>query len=139
MVLDWQEPSGPVPVRGDDHRLGQVAANLLENALKYANGRIEVRTEADGTWSRLTVTDDGPGIPPEDLPHVFERLYVAQLHPARSEAGSGLGLAIVRELVHAHGGEVTAEAAPGRGTRMVVRLPAAGIGDPFAAPGASLR
>ena len=63
-----------------------------------------------GAW--LTVTDDGPGIAAEDLPHVFERLYVAQLHPARSEAGSGLGLAIVRELVHAHGGEVTAEAAP---------------------------
>jgi signal transduction histidine kinase len=137
VVIDWEEPTGSVPVRGDDHRLGQVAANLLENALKYAERRIEVRAGAGGSWSWLAVADDGPGIDPEDLPHVFERLYVAKLHPARREAGSGLGLAIVRELVHAHGGEVTAEAAPGRGTRMVVRLPAASIDDPWGPAGAA--
>lgn len=137
VALDWADPPGPVPVHGDDHRLGQVTANLLENALKYARSRIEVRTGTDGSWAWLTVTDDGPGIDTADLPHVFERLYVTTRQPARREAGSGLGLAIVRELVHAHGGEVTAEAPPGWGTRMVVRLPAAGRGSPPAGGPAS--
>ena len=72
----------------------------------------------------LTVDDDGPGIAPHDLPHVFERLYVARHEPTRRESGSGLGLAIVHELVPAMGGQVAAEPAPGGGARLTVRLPA---------------
>jgi signal transduction histidine kinase len=97
-------------------------ANLLENALKFARTTIVVAVTADGPHGVLTVEDDGPGIAPEDLPYLFERLYVAQQEPARKEAGSGLGLAIVRELVHAMGGSVTAErSAPG--LRIRARLP----------------
>lgn len=108
----------------DPDRLQQVMANLIENALKYARGRITVRVIADPTAPRLEVDDDGPGIAAEDLPHVFERLYVAAATPQRKETGSGLGLAIVRELVEAMGGHVHASAADGSGTRMVVTVPA---------------
>jgi two-component system sensor histidine kinase BaeS len=71
----------------------------------------------------LQVDDDGPGIDPDDLPHVFERLYVARRRPLRAESGSGLGLAIVRELTVAMGGQVHATSAPAGGARLEVRLP----------------
>lgn len=113
-------PDEPVWVGGDPDRLGQVLANLIENALKFAGSRIDVRVVDHPLGPRLEVGDDGPGIAPEDLPHVFERLYVARHEPVRKESGSGLGLAIVRELVEAMGGQVSATAGPdGRGTRMV--------------------
>jgi len=109
----------------DPDRLAQVVANLIENALKYARAGVRVSTHAlDGTVA-IAVTDDGPGIAADDLPHVFERLYVSAHRPLRKESGSGLGLAIARELVAAMGGTITAEsptAIPG-GTRMIVRLP----------------
>lgn len=106
----------------DPDRLAQVVANLTENALKYASGSITLAVIADPSAPRVEVSDDGPGIATEDLPHVFERLYVAGHQPVRKEIGSGLGLAIVRELVDAMGGTVRAEAVPGGGARMVVTL-----------------
>ena len=71
----------------------------------------------------IWVEDDGPGIAPEDLPHVFERLYVSAHRPSRRESGSGLGLAIVRQLVEAMGGTVEATSAPTGGARLAVTLP----------------
>ncbi len=121
IVLD--APDGPVAALGDGDRLQQVVANLVENALKFASTTITVVVAADADGPRLEVLDDGPGIPPEDRPHVFERLYVAAATVQRKEAGSGLGLAIVRELVDAMGGSVHADAGAAGGTRMVVRLP----------------
>ncbi|MFN8039343.1 MAG: HAMP domain-containing sensor histidine kinase [Acidimicrobiales bacterium] len=123
VVLTLHAPA-PVPVVVDPDRTQQVVANLVENALKYAASQVvvTVSTTADGA-ARLEVADDGPGIAPEDLPHVFERLYVAQAAPVRKEAGSGLGLAIVRELVEAMGGDVAATVNQPTGTVMVVRLP----------------
>jgi signal transduction histidine kinase len=115
----------PLLVRADHDRLGQVAANLIENAMKYATSGVIVRAEADGTWAVLSVADDGPGIDPTDLPHVFERLYVARLKPTRHESSSGLGLAIVRQLVEAMRGEVSVTSELGRGTTFTVRLPIA--------------
>lgn len=114
----------PVPAVVDPDRTQQVVANLVENALKYAGGQVVVTVGAVDGHVRLEVADDGPGIAAEDLPHVFERLYVAQAAPVRKEAGSGLGLAIARELVEAMGGTVAATANQPTGTVMVVRLPA---------------
>jgi signal transduction histidine kinase len=74
---------------------------------------------------RVTVDDDGPGIAPDDLAHVFERLYVARRLPVRKESGSGLGLAIVRELVTAMGGSVGADRSPSGGARLWFELPSA--------------
>jgi two-component system sensor histidine kinase BaeS len=110
-------------VNGDPDRLAQVAGNLVQNALKFASSRIDVRIAIEDGTARLDIVDDGPGIAPDDLAHVFERLYVARHEPRRKEVGSGLGLAIVRELVTAMGGTVAADAAPGGGACLTVRLP----------------
>ena len=114
-----------VLVTADPDRLAQVVANLTENAFKYSRSRIIITAFADRGDGVITIDDDGPGIAPEDQPHVFERLYRSKHEPVRREVGSGLGLAIVRELVHGMGGSVGAEAAPGGGARMTVRLPLA--------------
>jgi two-component system, OmpR family, sensor histidine kinase BaeS len=112
-----------LPVLADPDRLAQVVANLIENALRHTATRVVVSTWVDGASSAiLTIDDDGPGIAAEDLPHVFERLYVSRVRPERRENSSGLGLAVVKELVTAMGGEVWADTAPGGGARMVVRL-----------------
>lgn len=105
----------------DPDRLAQVVANLVENALKFASGGITVgAARADGAVV-IWVADDGPGIPSDDLPRVFERFFTSTRAPAR-QVGSGLGLSIVRELVDAMGATVRAEPADGRGARMVVAL-----------------
>jgi two-component system sensor histidine kinase BaeS len=114
----------PVVVTGDQLRLGQVARNLLTNALKFTppGGHVEVALTAhEGRGALLTVTDTGTGIPPEELPHVFERFWRGS--NGRATAGSGVGLAVVAELVRAHGGQVTAASEPGNGARFSVELP----------------
>ncbi len=115
----------PVVTVVDPDRLAQVLANLIENALKFAQRRVDVRlAEARGEALVLSVEDDGPGIAPEDLPHVFERLFTSTRRGARA-AGSGLGLAIVAELAQAMGAriEVTSPVGSGRGTRFSLMLP----------------
>jgi two-component system sensor histidine kinase BaeS len=111
----------PVLVDGDADRLHQVVGNLLGNAVRYCRegDSVAVRVRDDQEWAVLVVADDGPGIRPDDLPHVFERLWRGR---ADTE-GSGIGLAVVRELVTAHGGTVTAASDGVRGTAMTVRLP----------------
>ncbi len=112
---------GSVMAVADPERLAQVVANLVENALKYAATTVEVTTRAVPSGEvEIGVADDGPGIAPEDLPRVFERLYTSRRQPGR-KVGTGLGLAIVRELVSAMGGRVDVEGAGG-GTRFVVTL-----------------
>jgi signal transduction histidine kinase len=107
----------------DPDRLAQVVANLVENALKYAATSIAVGAAAADGQVQLWVEDDGPGIPADDLPHVFEPFYRAN-RAATRQVGTGLGLAIVHELVEAMGGEVQAQPAPAgaSGTRMLVNL-----------------
>ncbi|MCU1360999.1 MAG: signal transduction histidine kinase [Ilumatobacteraceae bacterium] len=110
-------------VSADHDRLAQVAANLIENALKYAARTVHLSTVVDRGWAVLTVRDDGPGIAADDVPHVFERLYVARHQPTRAESSSGLGLAIVQQLITAMGGQVWVTSEPGAGTTFGVRLP----------------
>jgi two-component system sensor histidine kinase BaeS len=117
----------PTIVNGDADRLAQIAANLLQNALKFARSEIRVSVESADGWARFAVSDDGPGIAPEDLPHVFERLYVSRHQPQRKEIGSGLGLAIVRELVTAMGGTVQASTAETGGACLSVLLPLSSV------------
>lgn len=107
----------------DAVRMRQVLANLLDDALKYTpgGGRVRLRARADGDAALLEIEDDGVGIPAEDLPRVFDRLYRGDR--SRSERGLGLGLALVRAIVTAHGGTVSVESDPGRGARFTVRLP----------------
>jgi two-component system sensor histidine kinase BaeS len=118
------EPGPPVPVEADSQRLAQIVANLVENALKYARAHVTVGVSSQNGTLEVRVDDDGPGIDPGDLPHVFERLYTSRAVPGR-KVGTGLGLAIVHELSAAMGGTTAVRALDGQGTRFVVRIPAA--------------
>lgn len=117
----------PLPMTLDADRVGQVMANLIENALKFASSSVTVHVGGDPHQVTVAVSDDGPGIDPTDMPHVFERSYVARAAPsdaARRPTGSGLGLAIARELVGAMGGAIGAGANPsGTGTTVRFTLP----------------
>jgi two-component system, OmpR family, sensor histidine kinase BaeS len=114
-------------VRGDEARLRQVLANLLDNAIRHtpAGGDVTVTSGPARGGVAVEVVDTGSGIAPDDLPHVFERFYRAD--PARAAgAGSGIGLTISRAIAHAHGGELTAAHADhGRGARFTLWLPGA--------------
>lgn len=113
-------------VLGDADRLQQVAWNLLSNAIRFAavGGCVQVGVAAAGTWVELSVVDDGPGIEPAFLPHVFDRFRQGDSSSTRRHPGLGLGLAIVRHLVELHGGTVEARNREDRtGAVFVVRLP----------------
>lgn len=113
-----------VAVLADPDRLHQVLGNLLANAARYcrASDRVDVHVRADAGRAVLEVVDSGPGIPPDELPHVFERLWRGR--GAAHVAGSGIGLAVAREIVTAHAGTIEVASA-GRGTSVTVRLPLA--------------
>ena len=113
-------------VSGDSTRLHQVVSNLVANAVKFtpAEGWIEVRLERVDGKARISVEDNGQGISPSFLPHVFERFRQADGTTTRVHGGLGLGLSIVRHLVDLHGGNVSAQSAgPGRGATFIVEIP----------------
>ncbi|MFZ0749649.1 MAG: PAS domain S-box protein, partial [Pyrinomonadaceae bacterium] len=112
-------------VMGDTTRLGQVFANLLHNAVKFSptGGTVRLTCETDGHHAVVSVADEGEGISPDFLPHVFERFVQADGSKTRSHGGLGLGLSLVKSFVESHGGTVTAESAGrGHGSRFTVRL-----------------
>jgi two-component system, OmpR family, sensor kinase len=124
LSLDLPRAPWPLPqLRGDWELLSLALLNLVDNAIKYTapGDRIEVRARESGGSVVVEVADTGPGIPTEDLPHIWEELYRSPR--ARSVAGSGLGLALVRAVVEQHGGTVAAESRVGRGTVVRVELP----------------
>jgi two-component system OmpR family sensor kinase len=111
-----------MPIRGDFDRLEQVFSNILDNAIKNSLYEGEVKIigrNIDDCLVEVRVVDNGPGIPPEQLPHLFERFH--QTSSVRS--GFGLGLAIAREIVLVHGGTIEAKSEPGEGAEFVIRLP----------------
>jgi signal transduction histidine kinase len=120
---------GQAHIRGDFDRLEQVLNNLLDNAFRHtpSGGCVKVgcRDLQVGTL-QVTVSDTGPGIPVNDLPHLFERFYRGENSNGTARQGYGLGLAISREIVRAHGGEIWATSEQGHGTTFVFTLPTAG-------------
>jgi signal transduction histidine kinase len=111
------------PCYGDFDRLEQAFSNILDNAIKNSPDGDEIKITGKNVDNRLVevrVIDNGPGIPPEQLPHLFERFY--QVGGVRS--GYGLGLAIAREIIVAHGGSIEAKSEPGEGAEFIIRLPA---------------
>jgi len=130
LSLDLPRAPWPLPqLRGDWELLSLAVLNLVDNAMKYTapGDRIEVRARESGGSVVVEVADTGPGIPTEDLPHIWEELYRSPR--ARSVAGSGLGLALVRAVVEQHGGTVAAESRVGRGTVVRVELPCGASAD----------
>jgi signal transduction histidine kinase len=111
-------------VMADGTRLQQVAANLIDNALKYTppGGRVDVEVTQGGGRALLRVRDNGAGINPDELPRIWDRLFRGDA--SRTERGLGLGLSLVRAIVKAHGGTVDVESALGKGSTFTVALPA---------------
>lgn len=124
VAVAMEVPPNLPPVAADARQLGHALQNLLDNALKHTErgGRITLGAAAGDGVVILSVADTGSGIPPEHLPHVFDRFYRV---PGQKEGGSGLGLALVREIVTAHGGTVTGESRPGAGSVFRLTLPVA--------------
>jgi two-component system sensor histidine kinase MprB len=119
---EFRTETVPVTVRGVARRIDRAVANLLDNAAKFAGDDAAVTVTLDATGT-LTVTDNGPGVPEEALPHVFGRFYRAE--EARALPGSGLGLAIVQQFAESHGGRVALRNAPDGGTVAELTLPPA--------------
>ena len=113
----------------DHDRLEQILINLVDNAVKYtdAGGRVTVAARPADAVVEIAVADTGVGIPPADLPRITERFYRVDRARSRELGGTGLGLAIVKHLVIAHGGELTIESEPGRGTTVRVTVPRVGV------------
>lgn len=121
-------PADPVWIHGDATRLEQVVSNLLNNAAKYTPGHghitLRVTIEQPSAEALLSVTDDGMGLEPHLVPHLFEMFFQAERGLARSKGGLGIGLTLVRMLVELHGGVVTASSpGPGLGSTFAIRLP----------------
>lgn len=116
----------PAVVAGDPARLRQLVMILVDNAIRHspADGRVGVAVRVNGSGASLVVEDDGPGIRPEDMPHVFERFYRA---PGAPGGGTGLGLAIAKWIVDRHGGRIEVANRAEGGARFVVDLPATGV------------
>ncbi|MDR7416423.1 MAG: ATP-binding protein [Armatimonadota bacterium] len=123
------ELPGDLPrVRADPDRVAQILTNLLGNALRYtpSGGRVMVRAWRTGGEVALAVSDTGIGIPPEHLPHVFDRFYRVDRSRSRRGGGTGIGLTIAKGLVELHGGQIWAESqGPGQGSTFTFTLPAA--------------
>jgi signal transduction histidine kinase len=117
---------GDLRIHGDPERLHQVVANLLDNAVRHspADGRVWLSAYRDDGVTRIEVSDEGPGIPPQERHRVFERFHRVDSARSAGAGGTGLGLAIARWIVDAHGGRIRAEQRPPQGCRMVVELPA---------------
>lgn len=108
----------------DQKRFEQVMINLLDNALKHSDegSTVSIDVRAENKKVVMIVSDEGTGIPEEDLPHIFERLYRVDKSRSRASGGTGLGLAIVKEIIEAHGGSIYAESIYGKGTKMIITL-----------------
>jgi len=124
------------PVEADEQRIAQVLFNLMSNALRHTSSGGTITTSAELRDGRVltSVRDTGMGIPPEDLPRVFERFYRADRSRARATGGSGLGLTIAKQIVEAHGGQIWAQSWLGAGSTFAFSLPLSGSGIPSSAP-----
>ena len=114
----------PAEIRVDPGMIETALYNLLDNAIKFTQrGFVELKAWAEGSWLYISVADSGPGIPPDDLPRIFERFYKGRLTSQAEVPGTGLGLSIAKWAVSAHGGEILAESKVGEGSRFTLKLP----------------
>jgi len=129
VTLTAAVPEESLSVMVDRDRIEHVFDNLINNAIQHADrgGTVHVTAATDGDRARFVVEDNGEGIPPEHLSRVFDKFY--RVPTTRHSGGAGLGLAIVREIITAHGGQISVDSEPGKGTRFTFTLPAVGLAD----------
>jgi len=115
----------PESVHWDEDRINEVLGNLLSNAFKFTErgGKVSLTVAPNNGKVVITVADTGAGIPPEQLPHIFDKFFQADNQAAAATKGTGLGLAIAKEIVEAHGGQIEVDSTVGKGTTFVVTLP----------------
>jgi two-component system, OmpR family, sensor histidine kinase CiaH len=120
------ELNGGVRIEADPTRVRQLLLILMDNALRHTpeGGQVSIGVLRENGHARITVSDNGEGIPAADLPHIFERFYRADKARSRENGGSGLGLAIAKWIVEAHRGDIDVKSAEGKGTEVAVNLPA---------------
>jgi len=123
--LEGSAAPGIDPLEMDVQRMGRVLNNLIGNALRHtpSGGLISIRADREDGFVRVTVQDNGEGIPPEDLAHIFERFYRGDKSRSRATGGSGLGLAIAKGIVEAHGGGISVQSQPGQGATFTFTVP----------------
>ena len=126
--LVFEGTHAPLTVRGDKIRIEQIIINIVSNAIKYTpdGGDIRLRLADCGNTVEIAVSDNGVGIPEEDIPHLFERFYRVEKARSSDKGGTGLGLAIAREFAEAHGGTISVESRVSEGTTFTVTLPKEG-------------
>jgi len=126
--LEVEAPPGPLPLTGDPEMLESVFSNLLDNAVKFSpeGAGVTVRVEADPRAVTVHVRDRGPGIPPDEVPRLFERFFRGSPAVTRRVPGTGLGLHISKAIVEAHGGRIGVESRVGQGSTFTVTLPREG-------------
>ena len=112
-------------ITADREKLQQVIINIVSNAMKYTpdGGKIDIFAKGEKDFAVIRVTDNGWGIPEEDLPRIFERFYRVEKSRTSDAGGTGLGLAIAKEILDAHGGDISIESAVGKGTSVTVKIP----------------
>jgi signal transduction histidine kinase len=122
--IEWSETA--VFAEVDEHRIEQVYWNLLTNAIRHGESNaplIQLNARLEREWVEISITDNGTGIPLEDQAHIFERFYRVHKHRARDAGGTGLGLSIVKNIILAHGGQISLRSTPGEGATFIIRLP----------------
>jgi two-component system sensor histidine kinase BaeS len=127
ILTDVEVSDEPLMVHADEGRLQQLFGNLLENSLRYTDdgGRLRITCRERSGWAHVDLQDSAPGVPEEALPRLFERFYRVERSRSRAGGGAGLGLAICRNIVEAHGGSISARAAPLGGLWLSITLPVA--------------
>lgn len=127
ITLDYQPTADDIQVGIDGERLGQAINNLLSNAIKYTpdGGAVRVATMINGQDWQIIISDNGIGIPPDALPHIFDKFYRVDEDDHRDQEGTGLGLSIVKSIVEQHGGRISVTSTPKEGTTFTLTLPQA--------------
>ena len=132
ITLKLERGDSPYEIDADGVKISIALSNLVKNAIQYTDsgGRVTVRLEEDSGYFKVTVKDDGIGIPARDLPRVFERFFQVETHLTRRYGGMGLGLAVSKAMIELHGGRIWAESEVGKGSTFTFLLPANRIQEP---------